>query len=598
MSKQVAGSLKGVNEAISSHQYVRTSLEDAEQSLRPVIGWGLFFSFLITVLGFSGPLYMMNLYSRVINSRNETTMIVLTIIVLFAIAVEAILETVRADMLRRASVGFDQKIAGDTFDAVQKAIVRRPMDRNLPTMADVDALRNFINGSALPGLLMLPFFPLFLIVCWIIHPAFVALVVVTGGAMAVINYMTSRVTAEPVREFGKAQQAATKRANAAFQNYESVHSMGMRPAMRGGWQRAHRNAMHWSIAADDRSTFLRILGSFTRNLGNTLVLALAAYLVLNNSLDAAMIFATSIIVGQATAPLQGLVRSWRSIAAARQARARLQSLLQETAAEAPRMRLPAPKGDLAVYDVAIAPPGKGVESILLRNISFSVPAGSILAVVGPSASGKSSLARALIGVWKPLRGIIRIDGTDIDNWNDEDLGAHLGYLPQNVELFPGTVAENICRFSDADSAQIIKAATNAGIHAMIQALPHGYDTRIGEQGQGLSGGQRQRIGLARALFGDPAIVVLDEPNSNLDGAGEEILSKAMQAVRARGATVVLVTHKASILSIADFVVVLGEGVMKDFGPCDEVSRRFTKPKVINIRPPQLNAAPGVAGPRR
>jgi ATP-binding cassette, subfamily C, bacterial len=575
----------------SSGRIVRTSLDEARSAIRPALWGGVFFSFLLTVLGFAGPLYMMNLYGRVLQSRNETTLVVLTLIVVFAMIVLSMIQTSKADLLRRASVMFDQRLSGELFDAIQKAIVRKPLDRSIPTLRDLDAMRDFIAGPALAGLMMLPFFPIFLVVCWIIHPAFVALVFVTSAAMALINWATSRSTAQPVREAQKAQQVASQRANTAFQNFETVQSMGMRPALRRGWIEMHEASLGWNVAADDRSMSLRVLGSFVRSLGNTTVLALAGFLVLNNQLDAAMIFAVSIIVGQATQPLQALVGSWKNITAARQAADRVQELLRETAVEPSKMAMPTPRGAIAVQDLALAPPGKGIEHILLRGINFEVPAGSVLAIIGPSASGKSSLARAIIGVWKPLRGTVRIDGTDIANWNDEELGPHLGYLSQNVDLFPGTVAENIARFSDCDPKLVIEAAERAGVHAMIQNLPNGYNTRVGEQGIGLSGGQRQRIGLARAIFGSPAIVVLDEPNSNLDAAGEEQLSEAIRILRERGTTVVFVTHKVSILNVADVIVVLGGGTMKDFGSSSDVMQRFAQPRLVHLRPPSALTPP-------
>ena len=571
-----------------------TVLDAAVAELRPAIGWALVFTLVITLLGFAGPLYMVNLYGRVLSSRNETTLVVLTLIVIFAMVIQAVMETLRADILRRASVMFDRTVAGDVFDAIQRGIVQRPMDPTSTTLRDVDTMRDFITGPGLSGLLALPFFPIFIVVCWIIHPAFVVLVLVTAGLVAVVNYFTSLATAEPVREASKAQQTAGQRAGTAFQNFESVHSMGMRPALRRSWLEMHDSVLSWNIVADDRSVTLRVVGAFVRRLGNTGVLALAGFLVLSNDLSPALIFAVSIIVGQATQPLQGLVGAWRGIVGTRQAFERVQALLRDTAAEPRKMQMRKPAGQLAVSDLVVAPPGKGVEGIVLRGINFEVPAGTILAVIGPSASGKSSLARALLGVWKPLHGTIRIDGTDIRNWNDEELGPSFGYLPQTVDLFPGTVAENIARFTEASHDDIIGAAERAGIHSMVQDLPQGYNTRIGDQGQGLSGGQRQRIGLARALFGRPAIVVLDEPNASLDAIGEEHLAKAIRQMREEKITVVFITHKVNIVSIADAVIVLGGGTMKDYGRYADVMQRIVQPSVVQLRPgPEVRAAAAI-----
>jgi ATP-binding cassette subfamily C protein len=562
---------------------VRTPLDIALTEVKPAVRWGIFFGLLITLFAFAAPLYMMNLYERVLGSRNETTLIMLTVVVAFALLIQGYLEAVRSDVMRRSSVKFDRALAGPAFDAIQRAITRSPLDKSTPTLRDVDVIREFIGSNAITSLMDAIWFPIFLIVCFLIHPIMAAIVLVTGCLIALLTYLTSRVTNEPIGEATKASNLASRRAASSFQNYEAVQGMGMRPAMRANWQEMHEAALGWTVVADDRSVVLRTLSSFVRNISQTLVLAIAAYLVLHNQMTPGMIFAISIIAGKATQPMQTVVAQWKSIGAARQSRDRLQKLLIETPPEGAKMSLPKPEGRLTGVGLAISPPGKGVEQIIVRGVSFDVPAGSVLAIIGPSGSGKSSLLRVMLNVWRPLAGEMRLDGTELHHWNDDELGAHIGYLPQDVELFPGTIEQNIARFSGASQASVLNAAIKAGAHEMIQQLPEGYNTAIGEHGSRLSGGQRQRIGLARALFGDPSVIILDEPNSNLDSVGEESLVAAIQSLKAAGKTVVFVTHKVSLVSSADFVLVLGNGTVRDFGPRGNVMQKIAQPRVIQAR---------------
>lgn len=567
----------------NERKFVQTPLDRAGSALRPVLIWGTFIGLLITVLSFAAPLFMMNVYERVLSSRNETTLVVLLAVAIFAMLIHAFLDAMRADLLRRAAVQFDRSISGEAFDAIQKAIAKRPMDRSLPTLRDADTIRDFLAGPGLPGLMDAVWFPLFLVVTYILHPMFMVVVLVTGALVAVLTIATSRVSAEPIREGQKAQSLASLRAQSAFQNYEAVQSMGMRGAVRRIWQEAHEAALGWMVIADDRTTIVRTLSAFVRSVSGVSTIALAAFLVLHRELNSGHIFAASIIVGLATAPLQRVISQWKSIGIARESHRRLQQLFSETAAAVPKMQLPSPRGDLSVEAVVVTPPGQGIEAMILRNITFDVPAGSVLAIIGPSGCGKSSLLRVLLNVWRPFAGEVRIDGTAIHHWDEDELGRWIGYLPQNVELFPGTIEENISRFTRVGHENVIAAAEAAGVHELIQKLPNGYNTEIGEQGGLLSGGQRQRIGLARALFGNPSLVILDEPNANLDAVGEERLVAAMLRLKQAGKTVVFVTHKVSLVSAADYVAVLGNGTLSNFGTRAEVMQRVAQPRVIQGR---------------
>ncbi len=564
----------------SRAEIVETPLDVAVKDLRPVLLWGTFIGLITTVLSFVGPLFMINVFERVLQSRNETTLVVLLAIMIFALLVQSYLEANRANLLRRAAVQFDRKIANEAFDAIQRAIVKRPMDRSIATLRDTETVRDFVAGPTLSGLMDAVWFPVFIIVTYIIHPLFAVVALVTGALIGGLTLLTTKVTTEPLKEASKADLMAMQRANAAFQNYEAVHSMGMRVPMRRLWSGLHEAALGWSVVADDRSTTARTLSSFVRQASSNATIALAAFLVLHRELNPGQIFAASIVVGMATAPLQRVITQWKSIGQAREARDRLQALFIAAASTGTKMKLPKPSGALSLESVAVVPPGKGIESIILRNVSFEVPAGSVLALIGPSGCGKSSLLRVLLNVWKPFAGEVRIDGTAVEDWDEDDLSGWIGYLPQSVELFPGTIEQNIARFTEASHEEVIAAAELAGVHDLIQKLPQGYNTEIGEFGSMLAGGQRQRIGLARAVFGDPSLVILDEPNSNLDAVGEERLTQAIARLREAGKTVVFVTHKVSLVSVADYVAVLGNGTLSNFGSKAEVMQRIAQPRVI------------------
>ncbi len=418
-------------------KFIETPLDLATREVRPVLLWGVFIGLVMTVLGLMGPLFMINVYERVLQSRNETTLVVLLGITLFALLTQSFLEANRANLLRRAAVQFDRRISAEAFDAIQRAIIKRPMDRSIATVRDVSSVRDFIAGPALVGLMDAIWFPGFIIITYILHPVFAVVALVTGVIVGGLTILTSKITAAPLQEAFKADALATQRANSAFQNYEAVHSMGMRLPMRRLWSEGHEAALGWSVVADDRSTVARTLSGFVRQVSGNATIALAAFLVLHQQLNPGQIFAACMVVGMATAPLQRVIADWKAIGHTREAYNRLQALFVTSATVAVKMKLPKPDGTVLLESVAVVPPGKGVESLILRNVSFEIPAGSGLANIGPSGCGKSSLLRILINVWKPFAGEVRIDGTAVDDWDEDDLSSWIGYLPQNVELFLG-----------------------------------------------------------------------------------------------------------------------------------------------------------------
>ncbi|MGL4440420.1 MAG: type I secretion system permease/ATPase [Bosea sp. (in: a-proteobacteria)] len=545
--------------------------------------WGLFFGLLMMLLALAGPLYMMNVFDRVLGSRNITTLLVLTAVLALALIVHAMLDSARADILRRASVAFDQKVSPVVFDALQHTIAARPGDRSVPNLQDLESIRTFVSGGVMSTLLDVPWLPILLAFCFIMHPLFGVLVLGVAGLVALLTWATDRSSAEALSEAGKANGLAGQRAVSTFRNFEAVQGMGMRGALRMVWSQLHGTALAWAVLAERRSAVFRILSRFVREFGGSLATGLTAYLVVQGQLSAGLLLIATIIVGKATAPLQGLITNWSQISRARTSWHRLNKLLRETPNSQAKMAQPRPKGQISISQLAVAPPGKGVESLIVRGVDFAVSAGSVLAVIGPSGCGKSTLLRAMLGVWRPLIGEIRYDGSSLADWRPEDFGAAIGYLPQDVELLPGTIEQNIARFSQASHETVILAAERAGAHDMIQSLPGGYNFEVGEYGSGLSGGQRQRIGLARALYNEPAILFLDEPNASLDAVGEERLMEMIQEARRMGVTVVFVTHKVSLVSTADYVLVLGQGTMRDFGPRDEIVKRLSKPRLVPLR---------------
>ncbi|MBC7683700.1 MAG: type I secretion system permease/ATPase, partial [Bdellovibrionales bacterium] len=380
--------------------------------------------------------------------------------------------------------------------------------------------------------------------------------------------VNERVTKKPLAEANSMAIAANTQATNNLRNAEVIESMGMLPNLMGNWFKLHGKFLHLQAEASEKAGIVGAMTKFVQISLQSLVLGFGALLVIEGKMTAGMMIAASILVGRALAPVQQLIGVWKTFSGTRSAYERLVGLLEANPKRAVGMSLPKPQGNLAVEGVSAAPPGSTIA--ILKNINFSIGAGEVLGVIGPSGSGKSTLARLLVGVWPAQVGKVRLDGADIYQWNKAELGPHIGYVPQDIELFAGTVSENISRFGDIDSEQVVLAAQRAGVHDMILHMPQGYDTPLGDGGAGLSGGQRQRLGLARAMYGDPSILVLDEPNSNLDDVGEAALVNAIQDLRRRGKTIVLITHRTSVIGITSKLLLLREGVGEMFGPTDQV----------------------------
>ena len=556
-----------------AHNEASSALKNGIRSMRPMLVTAFVFSFFINVLLFVGPLYMLQIYDRVLASRNEATLLGITLIAAFALAVYATLEMLRARILVRGGVAFDHAIAGPVYDAVHRSVLRKPGIGQDTALRDVDALREFLTGSGLLAFCDAPWTPIFLLACFILHPWFGWMALAGGSVILGLTLLNELATRRSLNAASRASAVAGQQARATVRNADVLQSMGMLGALRERWRSRHDEVLLLQAHASDRASVIVAATRFVRMFLQTMVLGLGAYLAIRREISAGSMIAASIIIGRALAPVELVIANWKGFTAARASYRRLTGLVAAAGSEPHRMILPRPQGVVEIEAAVVAAPG--TTAPILHGLSVRLEAGGVVGVIGPSAAGKSTLVRALTGVWPLASGTVRIDGSEIGHWDPQALGRHIGYLPQDVELFDGTVAQNIARFGTADEAAVIAVARTAGCHALIQGLPDGYDTRIGTGGHGLSGGQRQRIALARALYGQPSLVVLDEPNASLDQAGETALMQAVAELKRAGTTVVIVTHKLALLAEADQVLVLNDGRIQAFGPAEQILAQVT-----------------------
>ncbi|WP_022954955.1 type I secretion system permease/ATPase [Perlucidibaca piscinae] len=526
------------------------------------------FSAVINLLYLAPSLYMLQVYDRVLASRSETTLLVLSLLVVGVYLLMGLIDMVRSQVLVRVGNQLDLALAPRVFNAAFERNLRFRAGAAGAAMSDMTHVRQFITGTGVFAFFDAPWVPIYIAVVWVLHPALGMLTLLGVVLLALLAWVNEVITRQPLERANKAAQRGVAFATSSLRNAEVIEAMGMLPALRQRWQAVQAHLLADQSHASDRAGLVGALSKTLRLILQSAALGVGALLVLENELSPGAMIAGSILLGRATTPMDQLIGAWKPFVAARQAYGRLAELLQQFPVREQQMSLPRPAGNLSVEGVMAAPPGANVP--VLRNVSLSLPAGQVLVVVGPSASGKSTLARLLVGVWGAAQGKVRLDGADLFAWSKEELGPHIGYLPQDVELFAGTIAENIARFGDIDSERVIEAARKAGLHDMILRFPKGYDSPIGEGGSVLSGGQRQRIGLARALYGSPALVVLDEPNASLDDIGERALVHAIQQLKREGVSVVLITHRTNIIAVADQMLVLKDGQVALSGPTQQV----------------------------
>lgn len=531
--------------------------------------WALaLFSGVINLLVLVPSLYMMQVYDRVLTSRNETTLFMLTLIALGLFLFSGLIEWVRGQVMIRMSAGLDDALGERIFDAAFARSLREHNANPAQVLSDLGTLRQLITGQGLIALLDAPWLPIFLLVAFIFHPWFGVLTLVLALILIGLALWGELATRTQLGEANRLGVQSAAYVNSTLQNAEVIQALGMMGPLRDRWSVLQQRIIAAQAHASDRGARISSATRFVRISGQSLSLGLGALLVLEGQLSAGMMIAMSLLLGRALAPVEIAIGSWKQFNAGRQSYQRLSQLLEKHPRERLRMPLPPPTGALRLEQLHAGSPGATQPS--LRGINLALKKGEVLAVIGASASGKSTLARAMVGVWPPMGGSVRLDDAELSQWSHDALGPYLGYLPQDIELFDGTVADNIARFGEQDAEKIIIASRHAGIHEMILRFPKGYDTLLGPGGLGLSGGQKQRIGLARALYGNPSLIVLDEPNSNLDEAGELALIQAIATLKAAGSTVVLITHRPSVLAVADYILLLKDGTQQAFGPRDAV----------------------------
>jgi ATP-binding cassette subfamily C protein PrsD len=558
------------------------------ESARRMIGIAVF-SGVINLLMLSGSLYMLQVYDRVIPSRNLATLLGLSLMVLLAYVVQGYFDALRSRMLCRVATLFDVGLQ----DAIHTALATLPLRGVKPMLMqqplrDLDQIRAFMSSMGPTAFLDMPWIPIFLIGLFLFHPA-IGLTALLGTlgiiAMTLLSERLSKGAAKSAMD-GSAQRQVL--ADATQRNAEVIRALGMMDRFSARWAQANEHYLRENVRATDVSANLGSSAKVLRYVLQSGMLGMGAFLVVSDKASGGIMIASSIMMGRALAPVEVALGTWKQLVAARQSIKRLRDICKATAKPAtPPVTLPPPCRELSVQGLTVCAPGS--DKPIVSNVSFSLKAGMGLALLGASASGKTSLSKALVGIWPSQQGVVRLDGGAIDQWQNEDLGRYIGYLPQDVALFDGTVAENICRFDyNATSDQILRAAQIAGVHDIILRLPDGYSTRIGQGGMSLSAGQRQRIGLARAVFGNPFLVVLDEPNANLDADGENALTRAIQILRYNKSIVIVISHRPSALASLNMAMVLYEGKSIAFGASEEI---FSRVRTSAVQQAQANRPP-------
>ncbi len=540
------------------------------------------FSFIINLLVLSTSVYMLQVYDRVLPGRSVETLIYLTLIATVALAAMGALEFFRSRLLVRLGIWIDRVLSPEVLGRGIENALRGDAYRT-EALRDLANLRSFLGGGGIMALFDAPWMPLYLVFIFLLHPLLGLLALGGAAILFGLALANNALTAGTLKQANAASARAYQAVGAAFRNAEVIDGMGMGGVLTRRWDEANASVLALQSLASDRAGLINAFTKPFRMFLQVAVLGLGAWLSLRHEVSPGAMVAASIIMSRALAPVEQAIATWKQTSGARESWGRLNQLLEASPLRPAGMKLPAPQGQLSVEAVTYAPPG--AKAPVLENVSFAIPPGNVLAIIGPSAAGKSTLARLIVGMASPQQGRVRLDGADVFAWNRSDFGRHVGYLPQDVELFPGTIRENIARLDDGDPAEVVAAAQMAGVHEMILRLPHGYETEIGEQCSALSGGQRQRIGLARALYRRPTLLVLDEPNSNLDALGENALGQAIAAAKEAGSTVVIVAHRPSLMPLVDCVLVLNEGRAQMFGPRDAVLAQLRRP--ASSAPPQV-----------
>ena len=536
--------------------------------LRPLLGCIAAFSFFINVLFLVPAIFMLQVFDRVLPSRSQETLIVLLAGTGVALLILLLLDYVRNRLQNVLGNIIDERLSPPVVHAIVAKAARAPQSAKTEGIRDIAVLRNVFSANALIALFDAPWVVAYVLVIWAFHPALGMGAAAASVLMLILAWMNDLVSRRSLEDLQQEARGAARYVESSLRNAEVLQALGMTETLLARWQALQNRVMALQTSSSRRGVAFSAMTRCFRQAIQILMLALGAYLVLTEHASPGIMIATTILLGRAVQPVEQLVGSWRILIDARAAYHRLRDLAHDFDARAKRVKLPRPQGRLIVEGLSYRAPS--LEKMILANITFDLAPGEALAVVGPSAAGKSTLARLLTGVWVPTTGTVRLDGADVAYWPRKDLGPSIGYVPQDVELFDGSVADNIARLGTVDSDAVVSAATRAGAHEMVLSLPEGYDTPVGEHGARVSPGQRQRIALARALYGNPRLVVLDEPNSNLDGEGEVALAQALVRLRADRVTSIVVTHRPSLIAHVDKVLVLKAGRVQHFGPASEV----------------------------
>lgn len=553
----------------------RTDLEAVLHSCRSSFFSVGLFSMFTNLLMLVPAFYMLQVYDRVVTSGSVPTLVMLTLVMLLLMTTMGGLDWVRSRILVRVSTKIETLLGHRLYDAsFKQALQTGGMQANAQPLNDLTGLRQFLTGNGLFAFFDAPWVPIYIAIMFLFHPLFGVVAIISVIILSTLAVINEKVTGKMLAEANRENMGATQFTNKNLRNAEVVESMGMLERIRDRWEEKNRKVLALQGIASDRAGILTSMSKTIRMIVQSLVLGLGAYLAIQHEISPGLMIAGSILLGRALAPIDQMIGVWKQFVSARSQYQRLNEILAKVGEEPERMSLPEPKGVVSAENVMVAPPGSRIP--VVKGVSFHVDAGDMVGIVGPSAAGKSTLARAILGIWPTVGGKMRLDGADIFNWKREELGPHIGYLPQDIELFEGTISENIARFGDVDSKEVVRAARMAGVHEMILRLPEGYDTVIGATGGALSGGQRQRIGLARAIYGNPKLIVLDEPNSNLDDQGEAALAVALQNLKETGATVFIITHRSSVLSQVQKLMVMKDGALAMFGPRDQVLAELSK----------------------
>ncbi|MCX7143505.1 MAG: type I secretion system permease/ATPase [Proteobacteria bacterium] len=530
------------------------------------------FVFLITlvseVLSLAPILFMLNVFDRVLSSRSQTTLVSLTALVIGVYVLWSALEWVRSRLLVRISLRIDWDLAARTFDASFRRFIGHKKVNVHQVLGDLLQLRQFLTASSLIAVMSAPFAIVFIIIGGIFHPYLAVFALVASVVLLVTSYLTQKASTPALRAANEAQAESNRLAAENLRLAETAHALGMQADIRRRWYESHQDYLQLQVNASEAAGVMGGISGFLAKALPSMQMALACWLAIEGLITGGMVIAASLLISKAIGPMQKLLGSWKEIASTRQAYDRLDLLLLEDDAQADRMELPAPKGRLVVANLAGVPPGSN--KAVVQGLRFTAEPGQITTVIGQSAAGKTSLMRLLVGIWRPAAGSVRLDGAEISDWSHDEVGRYIGYVPQEIDFFEGTIAENVARLGTVDSEKVVRATKLAGMHDIILAMPQGYETPLGPTGHGLTGGQRQRLAIARAFYGEPPYIVMDEPNANLDEASERALIAALKELKSRGANVILTTHRPSLMEVADQVLILAEGRQAGFGPMAEM----------------------------